>query len=165
MRVHSFDTDIRGDEYESFIDTMLLTQTQFSLVWRDRLSFSERASQVRRELAPLEAEVTRTRRWPGTVLMKKGTSMATVVRYKCAASARAVLLRPRSLFSWLSPHFPEDLAFYEPDGSCSLASVAHEKDAYVLTPAMVAHVEPFVTLDPMDVSEESLCIMQGKFWS
>ena len=165
MRVHSFDTDIAGDEYQRFIDAMLATQAQFSLVWRDRLTFSERASRPRRELTHLQVEVDRTLRWPGTVLMKNGTSMATVVRYRCHESAREILLSPGSLFSWTTPHFPEDLAFYDADGTCSLASVAHEKDAYVLTPAMVAEVEPYIRLYPMDVDEARLALLQGKFWS
>jgi hypothetical protein len=57
---------------------------------------------------------------------------ADVVFYRSDPEALQVLERPGSLLSWLQPHFPEDLAFFGTDGRCSLASVTHEEDVWIL---------------------------------
>ena len=43
-----------------------------------------------------------------------------------------MLERPGSLFGWLQPAYPEDLAFFGHDERLAFASVSHEKDAWVL---------------------------------
>ena len=40
-----------------------------------------------------------------------------------------VLVERASLFSWVGPDFPKDLAFYNADGSVWLGSIAREDDA------------------------------------
>ena len=57
---------------------------------------------------------------------------ADVITYRFEEPAMEVLERPGSLFGWLSPSYPEDLAFFGRDKKCAFASVSHEGDAYIL---------------------------------
>ena len=87
--------------------------------------------------------------------------MATVIRYRCSDEAFGVLRKPRSLFSWVVPKFPEDLAFYDAAGECSFASVAHEKEAWVLSEDAVAVVGSIVNLEVDEITEDVRSILHG----
>lgn len=123
------DRDLTGDEYSELIRAAVERFSLFSLVWRDQLEFDASAAEVRRDLEGSLARLRRGSRWPGTRLFG---SKAEIAYYRCEPSARGVLLRPGSLFGWLAPSFPEDLAFYDESGNCRLASVAHEELGWLL---------------------------------
>jgi hypothetical protein len=57
---------------------------------------------------------------------------AIVRRYRVAAESIKLLHIAGSLYSWLQPKFPEDLAFYASDESVWLASISHEGEAWFL---------------------------------
>jgi hypothetical protein len=123
------DKDIAGDGYASLLKGAIATFARFSLVWRDQLAFAKSAKQVRKDLKPLEISMRRTNKWPGTEILD---SQADFVIYQFGAGADEVLSRPKSLFNWLAPAYPEDLAFYDDDGRCCFLSITHEKEAWVL---------------------------------
>ncbi len=160
MKFHVFTTDLTGEAYRRFLTVMLEGQAEFSLVWRDQLDFSASAWAYRERLAPFEISSSRTPRWPGTLLLE-GAGVATVNRYACAVTALDVLTQCPSLFSWHCPAFPEDLAFYDANGEASFASIAHEKEAWVLSPSLLPTVSTFVRLAPEDVDDESARIIRG----
>jgi hypothetical protein len=92
------------------------------------LKFDANAKQVEHALrsALIRQETTDT--WPGTQLI----GHAAVVRfYELSAAAQVVLEDAGRLYAWLAPGRPEDLAFYTPTGRHWLASIAHERDAFI----------------------------------
>jgi hypothetical protein len=67
--------------------------------------------------------------WPGTKLV--GHS-ARVHWYRVTPELIATLKgKVRSLYEWVLPDLPEDLAFYWPDGSPLLGTSSHERFAFV----------------------------------
>ena len=98
----------------------------FSLVWRDGLKFNSTSKQIEQDLRPyLISEVT-TDEWPGTKLFK---AKAIVRTYSVNPESVKVLGRVKNVFDWISPGYPEDLAFYK-KSNVVFASIAHEKDAW-----------------------------------
>ena len=74
-------------------------------------------------------ETTNQTEWPGTRLM--GHS-ASVHWYRVTPELIAALkAKVRSLYEWIIPDLPEDLAFYWPDGSPLLGTCSHERFAFV----------------------------------
>ncbi len=119
--------DVSGADYTSLVATACERYSQFSLVWRDQLSFDPSARSIQHELRRFQITRSRTSHWPGTQLI--GTR-ADVIRYSIGAARTGVLSRSGSLFGWRSPDFPEDLCFYSADGSCTIATVSHEQTAW-----------------------------------
>ncbi len=58
------------------------------------------------------------------------SDFATVTFYKVTTEAIGIISQMGALYRWLSPDYPEDLAFYREDGSCLFASISHERDAW-----------------------------------
>lgn len=119
--------DVSGVDYASLIATACKRYPQFSLVWRDQLSFEPSARSIQQELRGFQLARSRTSRWPGTRLLG---SRADVIRYSIDAARTGVLSRSRSLFGWCAPQLPEDLCFYKSDGSSAIVTVAHEHQAW-----------------------------------
>ena len=121
--------DIAGEDYGQFLRIASERFPSFRLVWRDQFSFKPSARTIRRELKPLQLRHRRRSNWPGNVMLgHKGD----VITYRFDQQALKVLQRPGSLFGWLQPAYPEDLAFFDSDQQCAFASVSHEKDAWIL---------------------------------
>jgi hypothetical protein len=158
MKVHSFVRDVQGAEYRSLIGTALRTQHSFSLTWADGLRFGPSAQQVEQSLAPLELGRRRSSRWPGTMLIGH---LALVVTYRASDEALVTLLKPGSLFSWRSPDWPEDLAFYSREHTCSLASVSHERDAWVLDRRLARQLGQFATFELEDLLDTDVPVITG----
>jgi hypothetical protein len=67
--------------------------------------------------------------WPGTILKN---SSATVYTYKLESGVVSVLQDAADgLYEWVQPELPEDPCFLKADGSPTLVTIAHERDAYV----------------------------------
>jgi hypothetical protein len=130
--------DIAGEDYSKFLRLASERFPVFMLVWLDQFSFKPTARAIRRELQPLQLHHRRSSRWPGTIMFgHKGD----VITYRFDEQALAVLERPGSLFGWLQPTFPEDLAFFGADQRCAFASVSHEREAWILD-VEFAHLLP-----------------------
>jgi hypothetical protein len=117
--------DIAGRDYKRLLTTACEHFEFFMLVWRDQFKsdWKRSALKIRRELKPLEVTVRRSNKWPGNIIFG---AKADVVFYRFERSGLEVLRRPGSLFSWLTPNYPEDLAFFDQSGRCGMASVTHE---------------------------------------
>jgi len=59
-------------------------------------------------------------------------SKATVHFYELNDQSIQILEQTKRLYGWISPQYPEDLAFYTPAGKCCLGSTAHEEDSYII---------------------------------
>lgn len=116
-----------GIDYRRLLDYLARSCASFSLVRRDQLNFNLSADKLDEELRPFRIRQDRTDKWPGTELM---AHFATVTFYRVTTDSIAILSKTGALYKWLSPNYPEDLAFYRADGSCLFASVSHEKDAW-----------------------------------
>lgn len=100
----------------------------FSLTWRDQAQFNQSTSDIENILRPFLLRESYTDKWPGTKLYD---AKARVRFYRFTDQSLEILLRPSSLYAWLEPDLPEDLALYKTDGSCWLLSIAHELDSAI----------------------------------
>lgn len=125
-------TDIARGEYAEFLDMALDWFGFFSLVWRDRSTFDHSAIQIRRDLDRHETNRRRVSHWPGTRVLDTKGPIATISSYRLDKVSRDALARPASLFSWLAPAYPEDLAFYHRDGRLAFATVSHDRMAWAV---------------------------------
>ena len=74
-----------------------------------------------------------TDQWPGKRLLG---DLATVRLYKLSPSALSVLAEAKSLFAWVAPDRPEDLAFYVGEDNPWLGSISHEMDSFLYSDAI-----------------------------
>lgn len=124
----------RDQTYRDLLRLAIHHCSSFSLTWRDRINFSELANRVRSSLQPSLIREVYTDEWPGTKL--SGGHQAMVRHYQFTEDTLEILSRTPSLYAWLSPSLPEDLALYKSDDICWLLSIAHEKDAAILDEAI-----------------------------
>lgn len=120
--------DPSGETYRRLVDFACARCRSFSLVWRDGMKFRRSARDVEERLSPFLLKEARSSEWPGTQLFS-GT--ARVRHYRVSRDSAVVLREAGSLYAWLAPERPEDLAFYTQDGTCLLGSVAHESDGFI----------------------------------
>jgi hypothetical protein len=133
MKVLESWKDIKENDYNDFLDMTLDWFGFFSLVWRDTSTFDDSAAQIRRDLWNHEIEHRRASHWPGTYICKTAkTPKADIITFRLDKNSREVLQKPGSLFSWLAPNYPEDLAFYQKDGRLAFASTSHEGLAWAI---------------------------------
>lgn len=124
-------TNIAGADYTRFLDQALIAFAYFTLVWRDAAEFDDTAFNVRKDLARHQTNRRRAGHWPGTYISAKAPQ-ATIISYRLDAAARRVLARPGSLFAWLAPAYPEDLAFYQRDGRLAFATCTRDRLAWAI---------------------------------
>lgn len=111
--------------YEQILTRASKEADTFSLTWRPEFRFSKKAAQIEKKLKPYQRNEQITSSWPGTDLTG-GTAL--VRTYSLNEATVAVLSQVPGIFSWLAPHYPEDLAFYK-NGAVVFWSVAHEEEA------------------------------------
>lgn len=118
----------KGPMYEALLRFALRHDCLFSLVWRDQSAFAVSAAAIAKNLRPALVRQTRTDEWPGTTLIGH---FAIVRLYRLTATTLSMLAPADRLYAWIAPDRPEDLALYTSDGAPWLASVAHERNAFV----------------------------------
>lgn len=112
--------------YEQLLNAAKTKFDSFSLVWRDQLYFNENAARFEKELEQFLIGECYTNEWPGTKIFR---SKAKVRTYKVNSGSLSVLSQLNNVFEFLSPNYPEDLAFYS-NGKIQFTSIAHEGDAW-----------------------------------
>ena len=123
---------------QTYIDLLHFAAFQcesFSLVWRDQFRVEKSADEIKEALQPFLISSVRTAEWPGTKLIGH---QATVRHYRVSDESVKLLYRAGSLYSWLEPNLPEDLAFYGPGERVWLASISHEHVAWFLQASLKA---------------------------
>ena len=120
----------QGEAYYELLQLAKQHCTSFSLVWQDIFRFSDSADNLERTLLPFLIREELTNVWPGTEI--RGHK-ARVCHYRVTDESVSILADVSGLYAWLAPEMPEDLAFYAADGSCWLFSIAHEKDAAIMS--------------------------------
>jgi len=114
--------------YSDLLKFALNNCVSFSLVWRDQLKFNNSAKEIEENLKPYLIKEEYTSKWPGTEIFK---SKAKVRYYKINQETIKILESADSLYNWLCPDRPEDLAIYLKNNNCWLESIAHEKESYI----------------------------------
>jgi hypothetical protein len=117
-----------GPSYEALLEFAREHSGSFSLVWRHQLQFDPTASTLAHSLEPFLVEERVTNEWPGTKLFGH---QATLRLYRPTKQAIALLVEAGSLYAWLAPARPEDLAFYTAARLPWLVTISHERDAAV----------------------------------
>jgi hypothetical protein len=115
------------DDYRRLICCMSECAALVQVVVRDDISLSEAAQALLSELQLHGAAVRRVTEWPGTQLLQGEASLVQL--RTSSASAELVSHAAKSLYAWVQPNLPEDLAFLRLDGSPMLFVTAHECDA------------------------------------
>ena len=117
-----------GQTYIDLLNFAASRCASFSLVWRDQFRFEQSAYDIKHALKPFLLSNDRTSEWPGTKLIGHE---AMVRRYKVADEAVKLLHVAGTLYSWLQPKLPEDLAFYTSEDIVWLASISHEGQSWI----------------------------------
>jgi hypothetical protein len=100
------------------------------VVVRDQIQLSDDARHTLSILEPSLVSVLNVTEWPGTKLL--AGREARLFTYRTSASIMKELETcAGGLYGWIAPDLPEDLGFRRSDGSVWLASIAHERDAWL----------------------------------
>lgn len=118
-----FEVEPAGVIYQTLLRIAKSHMFAFSLVWRDSFKFAESATCLTRDLQPWLCYERYTQEWLGMALID---GWALVRWYRVTEESLALIANPGSLYGWLWPAYPEDLAFYRHDGKPWLGSIAHE---------------------------------------
>lgn len=119
----------KGQTYIDLLNFAVSRCASFSLVWRDGFRFENSADEIKHALRPFLVSSIKTDEWPGTKLIGH---KAMVRRYRATDESVELLQRAGSLYSWLQPNLPEDLSFYASGEVIWLASISHERKAWLL---------------------------------
>lgn len=115
-------TEPRGLLYQQLIQLARKECATFSLVRRLDNIWGEEAEKVAGELLPFLNSEQMSKRWPGTRCSKAHQ----VWKFALTRESASILEKAKGLFDWNQPRFPEDLAFYTPDGVVWMCSCSHE---------------------------------------
>ena len=111
--------------YEELLAYATEEADSFSLVWRN-VNFDDSAWKLMDDLSPWLVSDYSSSAWPGTELYNDKAKVRT---YKLTDETLAILKAQTSVFDWLAPKLPEDLAFYK-GKEVLFCSVAHEGEAW-----------------------------------
>lgn len=116
-------------QYLKLLDWALDNSSSFSLVWRKNFKFEESAKTVQKKLKSYLERTEITDNWPGTKVFCIPEDK--VIFYKTNEKSIEILKEVKSLFKWLAPRYPEDLAFYY-NNKPIFGSVSHEEMAFFI---------------------------------
>ena len=110
-------------DYQSLLNKAITDFDSFSLIWRDELEYNDNAKNFEQKLNPFLIQEDRVDEWPGTQLESMSATMKV---YALSNESIQCLKKVSGPFEFLSPSYPEDLAFYRKKETV-YASSAHEK--------------------------------------
>ena len=125
----------RGKTYAELLDAARRECNEFILITHERMGFSDNLMRVLAALREDQAIApVKVSEWPGTVVIG---GEATQYRVRVSDRSIEVLKREAArLYRWQQPKLPQDPCFFAADGRCWLATIAHERDAFMsLSPA------------------------------
>jgi hypothetical protein len=125
-----FIAEPRDSIYRRLLQFAAARASTLYVVVRDESQLSDDARLTLSILEPSLISVSKVAEWPGTRLLAGGE--ARVFTYRASSSVMKELeTRAGGLYDWIGPGLPEDLGFRRRDGSVWLASIAHERDAWL----------------------------------
>ncbi|MHB9025972.1 MAG: hypothetical protein ACYC7E_17675 [Armatimonadota bacterium] len=140
MLEFTFFREPSGKTYQALICYATRWCNSITMVTRHSVPLSPRGQHVLEVLSPFLLVVTETNHWPGTELID---NTASLHKFTFGDEQASILLQATlGLYSWLQPELPEDLCLYRPDSSTWLATISHERDAFLhLTSAEVEDIK------------------------
>lgn len=128
-----------GETYQGLLTFACGASVEALLVVMPGIPLSDAAAELLDRLHDLGARRETRSSWPGTKLHR---ATADVILVATSGAVLEVLVDgPQTLFGWIQPAWPEDLAFLRSDGSPLLGSISHERDAFLrLLPDELAHL-------------------------
>jgi hypothetical protein len=119
-------------KYSTYQDLLEYAESEcdsFSLVWRSEFNFQKSAWDITDKLSKHLINELPVNKWPGTEIFDGKALLRT---YSINAESIAILKSVSSVFDWLAPGYPEDLAFYKNE-NVVFVSIAHEGEAWFET--------------------------------
>jgi len=114
--------------YQELLDYAEQEADSFSLVWRN-MAFENSAFELIEQLSPWLISDYSSSSWPRTRLIGE---KARVKTYQVTPETINLLKSVKSVFEFLAPKYPEDIAFYK-GKSVIFSSIAHEEEAWFET--------------------------------
>lgn len=111
--------------YQELLDYAEREADSFSLVWRN-LVFENSAYDLIEKLSPWLLSDYKSSSWPRTQLVGE---KARVKTYQITPETMRYLRSFHSVFEFIAPKYPEDLAFYK-NKVAIFSSIAHEGGAW-----------------------------------
>jgi len=111
--------------YQELLDYAKQEADSFSLVWRN-MAFDNSAFELIEKLSPWLISDYSSSSWPGTQLFGE---KARVKTYRLNPNTISILKCFDSVFDFIAPKYPEDLAFYK-GKVVMFSSVSHEGEAW-----------------------------------
>ncbi|QOX77503.1 hypothetical protein FY034_00610 [Trichlorobacter lovleyi] len=124
MKFYEIDSDFKNESYYLLLEWAKVEASSFSLIWRKGFSFAATAQEVEKRLRPYLIKEELTNEWPGTKICAPPEE--TIRFYRITNDTIKVLRTVTSVYDWLAPDYPEDLAFYNKECCPLFGSVAHE---------------------------------------
>lgn len=132
MEDYDLTGNLEGFAYQQLLNWALEECEVFSLVTRKGTE-TDQEQEICKRLEPFLIEETKTNEWPGTKVF--GPPEHTLRFYKLDRKSIKILSEASSVYSWLAPDRPEDLAFYKENKYLWFGSVAHENMAFFSNPS------------------------------
>jgi hypothetical protein len=125
-----FKFKLENSYYYNLLDFLSTISKELILVERRQLEFDENAKSLLNELESNLVSKTYANEWPGTRLL--GQDNAEISRFKTNKDTMDILKKySHSLFDWIAPRLPEDIAFFRQDGTIILGTITHEKEYWL----------------------------------
>ncbi len=119
----------RGETLHRLIRGVGRLASSVMMVIRDDIGIDEGGRRLLSRLGPHMLERRRGSSWPGTTLL---SDTATIYRFTAVDEVLdEVIGASDTLYGWQQPALPVDLSFLRYDGTELLATVSHERDAYL----------------------------------
>lgn len=123
-------SEIKGESYKTLLELAFSKCEEFILVERHQSELNEKGLKFLESLKSEIIDIEVDQKWPGTELFGH---FANIYFFKTSEKAKRILLdNSDSLYSWLSPDYPEDLSFYKTKGEVWLTSTSQEKTCEIL---------------------------------
>jgi len=132
MEDYDLTGNLEGFTYQQLLNWALDQCVTFSLVTRKGTE-TDKEQVINKLLAPFLIEETKVNEWPGTKVF--GPPEHTLRLYKLDRASIKILSEASSVYSWVSPDRPEDIAFYKENKFLWFGSVAHESMAFFNKPS------------------------------
>lgn len=128
-KIYDLIAEPKGEIYRILLKETGPLSQRIWLVMREGLGLDSKGQKVLQRLTPYQIRIFEASEWPGTTLLN---SVAKIHEYEfCNEALEVITEATHSLYGWKQPDLPEDIAFLRADGSTVLATIAHEKDAFM----------------------------------
>ena len=128
MKTLYTECDVQEPNYSKLIEYAMETSDAFMLVYFSygkQKKYSFGVKQIKKALRPYRIKRRYDTQWPSNISFDVRNTYVIEV-YRSNMEALNFLRIPGSLFSWMHPSFPEDIAFFN-NSKCWLLTSAHER--------------------------------------